>query len=177
MYIAIALSIVALVVSVLALLVAIGVALRSQSRSEGQLGIAPGSRVPEDTLRRLFGPRWVHDSLNSGAIVVLVSSDCQPCRQLIDLLNERGSGFLGMPLMIIETGREDDTGLRERASFDATWAMDPEGLATSAFETPVTPHLFIVRDGLVQDRLVGNDLSQLEAKAKAVLGTRVQAAR
>ena len=176
MYIATALSIAAVLVSVLALLVAIGVALRPQSRSGPQLGITPGARVPDDTLRRLFGPRSVHDTLNSGAIVILVSSDCQACRQLIDLLNERGSGFLGMPLVIIEAGREDDSRLRERASFEALWAMDPEGLAKLAFETDVTPHLFMVRYGLVQDRIVGYDLSQLEAKAKSVLGARVPAA-
>jgi hypothetical protein len=169
MYISIVLSTLALMISISAVLVSIGVAMRRPSGAERLIGLASGARVPLEILSRLFTSVPVPDLVQRGAVVMFISPGCQPCETLLESISEQ-DGIGDLPILVIEAGSPSDKSLRELATFDPYWARDPEGLAKQAFETGVTPHAFIVKDGIVKDRLIGSDVSLLQAKAKALHG-------
>lgn len=178
-YIALVMAAVSLVFSVLALLLVAGLSLRQERLSKvasllrgTQVGLVAGQRAPTEVLEELVGERSLVDRWSRGpTLLAFVAQSCSSCHTLLTNLNEVLVGESSIDAVVVEEPEGKATqprhSLRELATFDATWLWDGAGAALRAFATEVTPHTFLIKDGVVVDQVAGPNVNDLVTGATA----------
>ncbi len=152
----------ALLLSIVALILALGVAVRVRNLEEDahppRAGLPVGAPVPRQPLTELLGGNasWLDRSL-----VLFASASCEPCRDLVAGLSQ-GLTPTQMPVILVEPGSVDGSfaGLLQ---FPATRVSDEDGTVRMAFQAHATPHTFLVRDGRVAEQQLGADVERVLA--------------
>lgn len=163
--IALAISIVALGVAVLALLVALGTAVRIPRQGPGipaADGLPRGADVPIEALRTLSLESL--DAWTAGpSLVIFSSGSCEPCRELVNGLNAALETAQRRRILFIEGGAagDMDNSLRGRARFPAVWRTDPNGTIRDAFMTRATPSTFLIHESKVVGHKLGPNIGSL----------------
>jgi hypothetical protein len=159
---ALAASLLALVVAIFSLLLSLGTAARAGRKGSGGpvfgTALATGDEAPMDSLAAL-DPDLETGRLTAGPVVVLfLSSGCRACPPLIDSINEvwteRDDPPGDRPLVVAVHDGDGDR-LRGAARFDARWMGDTGGAARRAFKVDVLPSAYLLSDGRVVEAAVG----------------------
>jgi hypothetical protein len=168
MEIALGLSVTAVGLSLFALLISLGSAIRVHrlGRVDGDAsarpaGLAVGEPVPVETLAEVTGNGYVSQLAVGPSLVIFVTQNCQPCRELIQDLNRPRTVPPGIQILIVEPRVADAESLRDWAAFHAHWAVDDAGVLKEAFKARGTPHTFLVQDGHVVAQALGTNLRSL----------------
>jgi len=143
---------VAVFLSVVAVLLSIGTAMRISQIAANRpvrFGLRVGEHVPDAELRVELGAKA--EALITGpTLIMFVKSDCPPCRQIVErvdrVLSERPTRSR---LLAIEPAPESVPSMRDLAHFNADWIRDPEGRLQRAFKAMGTPALFLINEGVV----------------------------
>lgn len=157
----------ALLVSVVALIMALGVAVRLRALEDVALppraGLPVGSSVPRQPLTDLLDgdSRWLAD-----ALLLFASPDCGPCRDLLTALRGQFTGST-RPVVLIEPPLAGSESLADLLDVPVTRVVDEAGAVRSAFMAHATPHTFLVRDGLVADQILGANVERVLAMLAA----------
>ena len=161
------LSLICLVLSVFALLVAVGATLRVQRVEQRfaapAVGLPAGAAVPSDALVSFLQGQDVSNWLRGPSLVILASQKCPACRDLIENINRRAVEIENITerILIIERGADAAGSLRGAAKFNALWAVDTQGRAGEAFQTGVSPHTFLIRDEKIALQKPGSAIESL----------------
>ncbi|HZD80021.1 MAG TPA: redoxin domain-containing protein [Actinomycetota bacterium] len=131
-----------------------------------QQGLPPGSRIPDIEARDPDGVIVRRaDLAGLGGIFLFLSSDCGPCRDLLEDLG-RNAGWDGsLPLIAVI----DDTPEARLIRFPpGITVLYQTGEAVSrAFDTAVTPHAFLIdARGTVMHKVIPNTAEQLQELAR-----------
>jgi hypothetical protein len=178
--IAIGIAALSLAVAAFGLLVTVGSTVRIQ-RLENRikprhenLGLPAGSSVPEEVLSPFLDGRSVVDWLQGPSLLILASSTCSPCQDLVQAMNEHEPREIGGRLLIIQPEGDSSERLREAARFQASWGIDLGSRVRKTFRTEASPHSFLIGNGKVIDHVVGPDLAILVGSTPPVAqaGTR-----
>lgn len=169
--VALALGLLGVAVSVLALAVAAGTAARVSRIEAGRLprriGLADGSAIPADALANLVGEEAARALLRGPTLVLFVSPECSPCRQLVEEAPaELASGW--SVVAVEPDGTTARASLQNQAQMAARWLVDSGARLGAAFDTKATPHAFFVRDGVVLDQILGADLEAVSSHLLAL---------
>jgi len=159
---AISIAVVALALSLFSLLISIGSAGR-MVRLERRLsptGLPAGSAVPREVFASLFEATSVEGWLKGPTLLVLASPSCEPCRDLIELLNEKPADA-AVRLVVVEPESEASHSLQGLARFAASWKTDSTGMVRAAFQTQASPHSFLISDGRVIQQIVGPNIDTM----------------
>lgn len=153
----------ALLVSVVALVMALGVAVRLKTLEDTALppraGLPVGSSAPRQPLTDLLDgdSRWLAD-----ALLLFASPDCGPCRDLLTALRGRLTRR-ARPVILIEPRLRGGESLAELLDIPVIRVVDEAGAVRSAFMAHATPHTFVVRDGRVADQILGANVERVLA--------------
>jgi hypothetical protein len=168
---------VAVAISMFALLVSLGTAMRVNQGSisrMGAQGLEAGDAVPAAELRSLISDGA--DRFMAGpTILAFVTSGCTPCVDMIDALNVRHSaGNDCGPLVVVEPVPAEARSLAESAKFRATWIRDSDRLLANAFKSYSTPQLFLIHAGKVVRAAHGKDVERLIEQAASLAAPPLQ---
>jgi len=160
---ALLLAAVSAVLSMVAILVSTGTAIRV-SRLEGMgephEGLTAGSPAPRDAIAGIVPAGQESQWISGPSLIAFVSPSCEPCGQLVMRLNVIRDR-LPQNMLFIEPELDGDKSLRPLAEFEAHWVNDASTPLRRAFKSFGTPHLFVIRDGLIQDQHLGADADRL----------------
>lgn len=147
----------ALLTSILAVCLALGVAIRlkelEQTAYVPRSGLAKGSPAPRQPLTDLLHG---DDSWLARSFVLFASATCEPCRDLLAGLREQVAGP-DMPMIVVETSSSDGS-LSDLLPGAALRVTDTNGGVRAAFRAHATPHSFLVRDGRIVQQQLGADI-------------------
>jgi len=153
----------ALLISVVALIMALGVAVRLKALEDAALppraGLPVGSSVARQPLTDLLDgdSRWMAD-----ALLLFASPDCEPCRDLLTAFRGRFTRP-ARRVILIEPPLPGRDSLADLLDVPVTRVVDEAGAVRSAFMAHATPHTFLVRDGLVADQILGANVERVLA--------------
>lgn len=160
--VALSVSIVAAVLSILSCLISIGTASRLQRRwvrSAQVGGVGVGDEIGSDVLARVFPPETRSQLTVGPTMIAFVSSGCRACTSVIDQLNGAFAGH-SIPAVMIEPASLKS--LREQARFEAFWMLDDLGRGIQAeFGSQVSPHTFVLVNKRVVGQQAGSDITPL----------------
>ncbi|MER3418367.1 MAG: hypothetical protein C4343_04545 [Chloroflexota bacterium] len=153
----------ALLVAAIALVLALGVAVRLKGLEDATLpprmGLPVGTLAPREPLTSLLDgdSTWLHD-----ALVLFVSPDCGPCRELLTALHGRLTRT-ARQVILVEPPPEGGETLANVLDVPAIRVVDEGGAVRGAFQAHATPHTFLVRDGRIADQLLGANVERVLA--------------
>lgn len=153
----------ALLVAAIALVMALGVAVRLKGLEDAALpprmGLPVGTLAPREPLTSLLDgdSTWLQD-----ALVLFVSPDCWPCRELLTALHGRLTRT-ARQVILVEAPTESDETLANVLDAPAIRVVDEGGAVRSAFRSQATPHTFLVRDGRIADQFLGANVQRVLA--------------
>lgn len=162
---AIGLALLAIAVSVLALLVGVGATVRVDRflRTAGppRMGLAVGSNVPREALRNVVSGEDLVTWLQGPSVLVFGSSACEPCRDLVATIGARRDQLPRNRIIMIDIGGPNDDGLGDELDLPATVAKDPGDRLQEAFRVSGTPHVFVIEGGQVKAQALGVEAAVL----------------
>jgi hypothetical protein len=151
--VALALGIVAIVISGFATLLAVGAVLRVQRLEESARtptirALSPGVEAPTDMLSSYL--KTPSDELRLGSqLLVFISPDCEPCSEVVKVLNTAWTPEHSAETLLVIEVAAGKTSLRGLATFAAPWIRDDDGDVARAFGVPGFPFAFRVAQGRV----------------------------
>lgn len=157
-----AVALLALALSLAALVVALGATVRvdriARAGVPPRMGLTVGTEVDSEVLPPALSEGARAAWLEGPSIILFAASSCEPCQELLRNVRERGSGPYRSPLLIVELATSDaDDGIGVRADVDGIVVRDTDGRLQQAFQVSGTPHTFLVKDGRVKRQRVGLD--------------------
>lgn len=157
-----AVALLALAVSLAALVVAVGATVRVdrfvRAGVPPRMGLAVGTEVDSEMLGPALSEGTRTAWLEGPSVILFASSSCEPCRELLRNVRERGGGPYRPPLLIVELAtRDEDGGLGMTVPSDAIVVRDSNGRLQQAFQVSGTPHTFLVEGRRVKRQTVGLD--------------------
>jgi hypothetical protein len=153
--VALALGIVAVVISGLAALLAVGAVLRVQrleqsARTPIIKALTTGEVAPTDMLSGYL--KTPSDELRLGSqFLVFISPECEPCSEVVKVLNTTWTPEDSAETLLVIEVASSETSLRGLATFAAPWIRDDDGDIARAFGVPGFPFAFRVAQGRVVD--------------------------
>ncbi|PZR63933.1 MAG: hypothetical protein DLM71_03565 [Chloroflexi bacterium] len=165
---ALCLAAAALLLSMVAVLLAVGVTLRV-SHMEGHgaptpsAGLAVGSEIPRPFVASLPPGSDIEAWLEGPSLIVFAAANCQPCRELMASISDTDLHLFGNRVAIIERPGPDGSPLTDSVRCEADYVTDPDGGLAKAFETNVTPHSFAILGGRIAAQTIGAEVTQLAA--------------
>jgi hypothetical protein len=154
-------ALLALVVSVIALLLALATTLRINSverlGNRSILGLAVGTAIPAGALAKYLPPDELDAFLAGPTLAIFGSAECPPCRDLYGRLNRLPSPT-GRVYLVETEGRS--------SAFVPNWVrkvVDKDRSMQHAFAVGGTPTTFLVRQGHVVDKAMGANVSGMES--------------
>jgi len=174
-----ALALLAVALSLMALIVALGATVRVdrlvRARVPPRMGLRVGTEVSNDVLGRVLPEATRAAWLEGPSIILFAASSCEPCRQLIRSVRERGRVAHHPRILVVELASTDaDGGVGNLIEFDAILAHDIDGRLQEAFQVEGAPHTFLIEGGRVKRQAVGLDgLALFEELGAAARGLAV----
>lgn len=158
-------SVASLFVAFVALLLALGAAIKVRRMNAVQSGLrlsqlSEGSELPERVWDGLVSNDVAAGLTVGDALISIVSSTCQPCKGLVAGLNSSKASFGGTKVVIVETGEAEDS-LRSLLDFESVWVSDRARRLPDRLGVGVTPYSILLRDGRVLSQAAGSDISPL----------------
>lgn len=128
------------------------------------MGLPPGTPVPRVAGHDATGSFFEFGGVaETRAIYLFLSSECDPCQELISDL-KRHLGWTRSDTALIAIAESAGLGLESLAGVRAV--LDEEQAIASAFGTSATPHAFLVDEaGTIVEKSIPNSVEHLEALA------------
>lgn len=156
----------AMLMSIAALLVSGGTAGRLHLVAKQSLvpeGLQAGARISHSTIANLIPSQVLEPLLAGPSLIVFASAKCKPCTELVDSMNRRDFGLSDQTLLMIDTGGNGPSELRQLGRFPSTWVTDGDRGLREAFKTNSTPTTYVVVHGIVQKQIVGANVDAIAA--------------
>jgi thiol-disulfide isomerase/thioredoxin len=157
-----ALALLAVALSLAALIVALGATVRVD-RFVGagvppRMGLHVGTEIGNDTLGPVLPDATRAAWLEGPSIILFASSSCEPCRELVRKVGERGRRAHQPRIVVVELAATDaDSGIGNSIDFEAIVVRDMDGRLQQAFQVAGTPHTFLIAGSRVKRQAVGLD--------------------